>query len=72
MKVVYAERARQDIEDIYDSISPKSTRSAKRVEAVIRAQCERLADFPYAAVKTDEPGVFACLWSVIPIPSSTV
>jgi plasmid stabilization system protein ParE len=57
MKIVYAERARQDIAEIFDFISPYSTATAKRVEAMIRATCERLAEFPYIAAETDEPGV---------------
>lgn len=43
MKVVYAERARQDISDIYDSIAKRS---------------ERLAEFPFASAATDEPNLF--------------
>jgi toxin ParE1/3/4 len=58
MKVVYAERARRDIADIYDAIQPHNPSAARRVEALIRINCDRLADFPYTAAKTDEPGVF--------------
>ena len=57
MKVVYAERARRDIEDIYESIAPHNPTAAQRVEDLIRTTCEGLADFPYAAVATDEPNV---------------
>jgi plasmid stabilization system protein ParE len=57
MKVVYAERARQDIADIYDSIAPHNPTAARRVEARIRTTCEGLADFPYASSATDEPNV---------------
>jgi toxin ParE1/3/4 len=58
MKIVYAERARRDISEIFDDIAKYSPASARRVEAAIRIQCERLADFPYAAATTDEPRVF--------------
>ncbi len=58
MRVVYAERARRDISEIFDSIAKHSSVSARRVEAAIRIQCERLAEFPYAAAATDEPRVF--------------
>ncbi len=58
MIIVYAETARRDITAIYDSIAPHNKQAAKRVESLIRIKCERLADFPYAAAKTDEPGVF--------------
>jgi toxin ParE1/3/4 len=58
MNVVYAETARRDIAAIYDSIAPDNQPAAKRVELLIRIKCERLAEFPYAAAKTDEPSVF--------------
>ncbi|MFM9940880.1 MAG: type II toxin-antitoxin system RelE/ParE family toxin [Hyphomicrobiaceae bacterium] len=57
MKVVYAEQARTDIANIYDSIASHSPASAQRVEDMIRRHCERLADFPYASAATDEPNV---------------
>lgn len=49
MKVVFAERAKRDIGDTYDSIAQHNPRAAKRVEDAIRARCEGLADYPYAA-----------------------
>lgn len=58
MKVVYAERARRDISEIFDDIAKFSAAAARRVETAIRIQCERLAVFPYAAATTDEPRVF--------------
>lgn len=51
MKVVF------DIGDIYDNIAQHNPRAAQRVEDMIRSRCERLADYPYAAVATDEPNV---------------
>jgi plasmid stabilization system protein ParE len=57
MKVVYAERARVDIADIYDSIAQHNPAAAQRVEDVVRATCEGLPDFPYASVATSEPNV---------------
>lgn len=57
MKVVYAEHARRDIGDIYDAISQQSPDAAQRVEDFIRAACEGLTDFPYAAAATDELNV---------------
>ena len=57
MKVVFAERARQDIADIYDSIAQHNPSAALRVEDAIRAGCEKLGDFPYASLATDEPNV---------------
>jgi len=57
MKVVYAERAKRDIGDIYDTIAPHNPTAAQRVEDMIRTACEGLADFPYAPPATDEPNV---------------
>ena len=57
MKVVFAERARQDISDIYNSIAAHNRAAAQRVENAIRADCERLGAFPFASVETDEPNV---------------
>ena len=57
MNVVYAERARRDIGDIYDAIAQHSPAAAQRVEDFIRSSCEGLVDFPYATAATDELNV---------------
>ena len=57
MKVVYADRARQDIAAIYDYIALSNVRAAQTVEDAIRGTCDALADFPFAAPSTDEPNV---------------
>jgi toxin ParE1/3/4 len=57
MNVVYAERAKRDIGDIYDAIGTHNPTAVQRVEQMIRDACEGLADFPYAASATDEPNV---------------
>ena len=55
MKLIYAESARQDIHEIYVTISARgSTSAAGRVENHIRHRCEMLAEFPFASSKTDE------------------
>jgi hypothetical protein len=41
MKVVYAERARQDIAEIYDAIASHGRDAAQRVENLIRSTCEK-------------------------------
>ncbi len=46
MRVVFAERARRDIGDIYDNIAQHNPSAAQRVEDTIRVRCERLAEFP--------------------------
>ena len=58
MKVVFAERARRDIGEIYDWIAANNPSAAQRVEDRIRRVCESLSDFPYAAAATDEPGIY--------------
>ena len=57
MKVVFAERARRDIGEIYDSIARHSSDAAQRVEDAIRSACDGAGDFPFASVATDEPSV---------------
>jgi plasmid stabilization system protein ParE len=57
MRVVYGERARDDIARIYDSIALHNPVAAQAVEDLIRATCEALSEFPYASAATDEPGV---------------
>jgi plasmid stabilization system protein ParE len=57
MKVVFAERARRDIGEIFDVIAAHDPRAAQRVEDAIRRACEWLGDFPRAAAATDEPNV---------------
>lgn len=57
MKVVYAERARRDIEQVYDSIAQHDRAAAQRVEDAIRKLCDQLGRFPYASAATDEPNV---------------
>lgn len=57
MKVVFAERARRDIESIHDSIALHDRAAAQRVEDAIRELCEQLGRFPYASAATDEPNV---------------
>lgn len=57
MKVVYTERALQDINDIYLTIAANSPTAAQRVEDFIRATCDGFADFPLAAPATDVPNV---------------
>lgn len=57
MRVVFAERARRDIGDIYDSIVVHNPAAAQRVEDAIRFECERLGEFPYTSIATDEANV---------------
>jgi toxin ParE1/3/4 len=57
MKVVYGERARRDIAEIYDTIALRNRDAAQRVEDLIRSTCEGLAHFPYASIATDEVNI---------------
>jgi plasmid stabilization system protein ParE len=49
MKVVFAERARCDIGEIYDYIAQQNRQATQHVEDMIRASCESLANFPSAS-----------------------
>ena len=58
MEVVFSERARRDIAEIYEVIAAKNPVAALRVERLIRANCDRLGQFPMSAFKTDEPNLY--------------
>ncbi len=57
MKVILSERAISDITNIHDHIAAANPAAAQRVEDMIRATCEGVADFPYASAATDLPGI---------------
>jgi len=57
MRVVYAELARQDISSIYEFLFRRSATVAPQVEALIRARCERLAEFPKNGATTNRKGI---------------
>src|SRR4030095_4084462 len=52
-----SDEERRLVREGYDDIAQHNPGAAQRVEDTIRTRCERLADFPYAAVATDEPNV---------------
>ena len=57
MDVVFADTARWDIAEIYDTIALNNPAAALRVEALIREKCGRLAEFPYSGYKTNRTNV---------------
>lgn len=57
MKLVFAQIALQDIDNIYTHIAEHNLAAAQRVEDAIRAACEGLIWFPFASAATDEPNV---------------
>lgn len=51
MKVVYADRARQDIEAIYDHIALSNPKAAQAVEDAIRITCEALCRISFRGAR---------------------
>ena len=51
MKVRYAVRARNDIEEIYSYIAKEDPRAAKRVKVAILATVKLVASRPYIGIK---------------------
>ncbi len=58
MKVVYASRALRDISDILAYIHERSPQGARSVSFAIEHAVQMCSLNPYAAGKTDEPGVY--------------
>ena len=57
MRIRYTLRARADLEEIYEYLEERQPWAAQRLIAAIERQVGWLADFPYMAPATDEPGV---------------
>ena len=57
MRIRYTLRARADLEEIYEYLEERQPWAAQRLIAAIERQVGWLADFPYIAPATDEPGV---------------
>jgi toxin ParE1/3/4 len=51
MKVRYASRARNDIEEIYSYIAKENPQAAKRVKSAILATIKFVASRPYVGIK---------------------
>jgi len=66
MRVVFAERARRDIGDIYDDIAQHNPSAAQRVEDTIRVRCERRRTSPMPRLRPTSPMSAGFLSSAIP------
>ena len=55
MRVRYRARALSDLEDIYRYLAPRSPSGAHNVLRVIHGAIDEIAEFPYSAVRTDDP-----------------
>jgi plasmid stabilization system protein ParE len=58
MKVRYTLRARTELEEIYAYLDDKNPVAARSVKAFIEQRIDWLAEFPFMAPATDEPGVY--------------
>jgi toxin ParE1/3/4 len=57
MRIRYTVRASADLATIYSYLDERSPAGARAVKAQIERRISLLADFPYIAPRTDEPGV---------------
>ena len=58
MRVRYTPRALNDLDVIYRYLDQHSPAGARAVKASIKRRVRLLADFPFIAPATDEPGVY--------------
>ncbi|MCC6948664.1 MAG: type II toxin-antitoxin system RelE/ParE family toxin [Bradyrhizobiaceae bacterium] len=58
MKVRYTLRAHADLDAIYLFLDERNPAAARSVKRFIEQRIAWLADFPYVASATDEPGIF--------------
>ena len=58
MRVRYSPRARGDLEAIYSYLDQHSSSGARSVKNTIERRIKCLADTPFIAPATDEPGVY--------------
>ncbi len=57
MRVRYTLRAQSDLDAIYAYIDQRAPAAARSVKELIERRIARLADFPFMAPETDEPGI---------------
>jgi toxin ParE1/3/4 len=58
MRVRYTLRAQSDIDAIYTFLDQRTPTAAQAVKNLIERRISRLADFPFIAPATDEPGIY--------------
>lgn len=57
MRVRYTLRAKSDLDEIYTYLDRRAPAGARSVKELIERRIARLADFPFMAPDTDEPGI---------------
>ncbi len=58
MRVRYTLRAQSDLDTIYTYLDQRAPAAVRAVKEVIERRIARLADFPFMAPTTDEPGIY--------------
>jgi addiction module RelE/StbE family toxin len=58
MRVRYTRQAHSDIDAIYSYLDQRAPAAAQAVKNLIERRISRLADFPFIAPATDEPGIY--------------
>jgi toxin ParE1/3/4 len=58
MRVRYTLQAQRDLDSIYTYLDQRSPAAAQSVKNLIERRIAGLADFPFMAPKTGEPGIF--------------
>src|SRR5260370_39548537 len=58
MRIRYTLQAQRDLESIYTYLDQRSPAAAQSVKNLIERRIPWLADFPFMAPKTSEPGIF--------------
>jgi len=58
MKIRYTPRARDDLAAIYSYLDQRSPTGARSVKIAIERRIRLLADFPFIAPMTEDPGVY--------------
>lgn len=58
MRVRYTRQAHSDLDTIYSYLNQLTPAAAQAVKSFIERRISRLADYPFIAPATDEPGVY--------------
>jgi toxin ParE1/3/4 len=66
MRVRYTFRAQSDLDAIFTYLDQRSPAAARSVKERIERRIARLADFPFMAPATDEPGI--CELTILQYP----
>jgi plasmid stabilization system protein ParE len=58
MRLRYTLRAQTDLDAIFNYLDRRAPAAARAVKEVIERRISRLAEFPFMAPATDEPGIY--------------